>query len=81
MFQITSYDFKLGRFTLSNGAMSGEYGWCTDCCNPNTSKSSYLFLVVLLWGVLSWCKTTFLIWAAKYGGLFHNAYMRSRRTI
>jgi len=44
---------------VSNGARSGEYGWWIALWNRNTSHSSYVFLVVLGWGVLSRCRTTF----------------------
>jgi len=66
---------------VSNSARSAEYGWWIALWNSKTSNSSYVFLVVLLWGVLSRCKTTFLIWAAKYGRFFHNACIRSGRIV
>ena len=74
------YDFKLRKYTKSNGVKSVEDGWLIAHWNPNTSLSSIVFLVV--WhGVLSWCNTPFSIWAANSGRFFHNACMISRRTV
>ena len=48
------YDFKLVKYTKSNGARSVAYGWWIARLNPNTSIPSNVFLVV--WhGALSWC--------------------------
>ena len=68
------YNFKLGKYTKSNGARSVEYGWWIARLNPNTISSN-VFLVV--WhGAVSRCNITFSIWAAKSGCFFHKTCTR-----
>ena len=73
------YDFILEKYIKTNGARFVEYGCWIARLNPDSSITSKVFLVV--WhGALSWCNTTFSIWATKSGRFFLNACGKPSRT-